>query len=348
LQRVYDFERENRVVLDACRAATADILAVLRFVGRYAAWNGLFGAGVAALAGKIGRSRRLFLERAEPISALADRSVPVASYFFDAARDEFDDRDTAHRDTHRCLAQALLKGIIAYGRRERTEWTDPAFVNALLCEPVWLQALTARVGHGYGAMSPDELPAIFRCMGYHLGSEVLADQEFSIIDLALATDCPDLVAYLRHTEVEIAGRLHSAYRWFSIHSGHGGAVEAEHFAWATRGRAWPSIISSPISMTRCTSNCSWVSWISPATIASFSKTSTVLDIEEAHHGRDQSIQPAEQSLEGFRIPVDRRRGEEPPGDRLRECHQRHGDQVHQAQVRDRGDHPAPGGDRGPR
>jgi hypothetical protein len=95
---------------------------VLRFVGRYAAWNGLFGAGVAALAGKIGHSRRLFLERAEPISALADRSVPVASYFFDAARDEFDDRDTAHRDTHRCLAQALLKGIIiAYGRRERTE-----------------------------------------------------------------------------------------------------------------------------------------------------------------------------------------------------------------------------------
>jgi hypothetical protein len=235
LQRIYDFERENRVVLDACRAATADILAVLRFVGRYTAWNGLFGAGVAALAGKIGRSRRLFLERAEPIVALADRSVLVASYFFDAARDEFDDRDTAHRDTHRCLAQALLKGIIGYGRRERTEWNDPAFVNALLCEPVWLQALTARVGHGYGAMSPDELPAIFRCMGYHLGSEVLADQEFSIIDLALATDRPDLVAYLRHTEVEIAGRLHSAYRWFSIHSGHGGAVEAEHFAWATRG-----------------------------------------------------------------------------------------------------------------
>ena len=154
-------------------------------MGRYAAWN-LFGAGVAALAGKIGRSRCLFLERAEPISVLADRSVLVASYFFDAARDEFDDRDTAHRDTHRCLAQALLKGIIAYGRRERTEWNDPAFVNALLAEPVWLQALTARVGHGYGAMSPDELPAIFRCMGYHLGSEVLADQEFSTIDLLLA------------------------------------------------------------------------------------------------------------------------------------------------------------------
>jgi len=165
LKRVYDFERENRIVLDACRAATADVQAVLRFMGRYAAWNGLFGAGVAALAGKIGRSRRLFLDRAEPISALADRSVLVASYFFDAARDEFDDRDTAHRDTHRCLAQALLKGIIAHGRRERTEWNDPAFVNALLAEPVWLQALTARVGHGYGAMSPDELPAIFRCMG---------------------------------------------------------------------------------------------------------------------------------------------------------------------------------------
>jgi hypothetical protein len=235
LKKVYDFERESRVVEDACRAGTAAVPALLRFIGRYAAWNGLFGAGVAALAGKIGRSRLLLLDPAEPIAALADRSVLVASYFFDAARDEFDDRDTPHRDTHRCLAQALLKGVITYGRRERAEWGDAGSVNELLAEPLWLQSLTARVGHGYGATSPDDLPSMFRSMGYHLGSEVLADREFSTIDEYLRTQCPELVAYLSDTKVEIAGRLHGAYQWFSIHSGHGGAVEAEHFAWATRG-----------------------------------------------------------------------------------------------------------------
>jgi hypothetical protein len=235
LQALYDFQRESRVAEDACGVNAGDDSALLRFMGRYTAWNGLFGAGVAALAGKIGRSRRVFLDPDEPISALADRSVLVASYFFDAARDEFDDRATPHRDTHRCLAQALLKGIIEHGRGRHPELRNPAFINDLLAEPLWLQALTARVAHGYGAASPDELTAIFRAMGYHLGSEVLADQEFTGIDATLRARCPDLVGYLRATTMPIAGRQHSAYQWLSIHSGHGGGVEAEHFAWATRG-----------------------------------------------------------------------------------------------------------------
>jgi hypothetical protein len=235
LQSLYDFERENRVVSEACVSSTGDSLSLIRFLGRYASWNGLFGSGVATLSGKIGRSRQLFLDPAEPIAMLADRSVLVASYFFDAARDEFDDRDTPHRDTHRCLAQALLKGTLAHAARARPELRDSALVNRLLAEPMWLSALTTRVALGYGAAGPDDLPAIFRAMGYHLGSEVLADQEFSIIDAALQHHCPDLAAYLSHTRIDIAGRTHSAYRWLAIHSSHGGAVEADHFAWATRG-----------------------------------------------------------------------------------------------------------------
>jgi hypothetical protein len=154
LQQIYDFERESPIISASCQSAARDPTSLLRFLSRYATWNGLFGAGVATLAGKIGRSRRLFLDAAEPVAAIADRSVLVASYFFDAARDEFDDRETPHRDTHRCLAQATLKGVVAHESAQQPEFADAAFVNALLDEPLWLQSLTTQVAIGYGAASP--------------------------------------------------------------------------------------------------------------------------------------------------------------------------------------------------
>ena len=112
LQRLCDFASREALVRDKLREAFADPVRRVRFLGRYTSWNGFFGSGVATLSGKIGRCRGLLLAPAQPIKSLADRSVYVASFFFDAARDEFDDRDTVHRDTHRCLAQSTLKGLI--------------------------------------------------------------------------------------------------------------------------------------------------------------------------------------------------------------------------------------------
>jgi len=68
-----------------------------------------------------------------------------------------------------------------------------------------------------------------------LGSELLADQEFSIIDQSFASKCPRLQDFLKNYKVEIAGESHIAYQWLAIHSGYGGGAEAEHFDWAVRG-----------------------------------------------------------------------------------------------------------------
>jgi hypothetical protein len=222
-------------VHEAIHAALGDALKRLRFLGRYTSWNGLFGSGVAALAGKIGRSRRLFLDKDEPIAALADRSVYVGSFFFDAARDEFDDHDSVHRDTHRCLAQATLKGLLEIEAVQMPALADVRGVNELLADPDWLVELNARVARGYGAESPDDLPSIFHAIGYHLGSELLADREFSIIDETLRQLAPELVQQLLMKRVAIAGQEHVAYHWIAIHSGHGGGAEADHFDWATQG-----------------------------------------------------------------------------------------------------------------
>jgi hypothetical protein len=236
LESLVSFSAQEALVVSALQTAFSNPLGRVRFLGRYTSWNGFFGSGVAALAGKIGRSRRAFLDAEQPIHALADRSVYVASFFFDAARDEFDDRDTVHRDTHRCLAQSTLKGLIDFETaRGADDLQSATKINALLDEPDWLNALNTRVAKGYGAQSADDLPSIFHAIGYHLGSELLADREFSIIDETLRTTAAELTAYLQSTKVDIAGQSHVAYQWVGIHSGHGGGAEADHFDWATQG-----------------------------------------------------------------------------------------------------------------
>lgn len=235
LGEAHDYQAEGEHVREVLRRALGDLERTILFVARYIAWNGSFGSGVSSLAGKIGRSRSLFTEEGFP-GPLADRSVLVASYFFDAARDEFDDRATPYRDTHRCLAQATLAGLLerAVAQGEET-WADPAHIEASLGEPGWLLALRQRVAQGYGVGTPDDRPAIFEAIGYHLGSELLADREFSVIDAELRERQPDLVEDLGKRTVTIAGQPHRAYQWLEIHSGHGGAAEHDHFEWAIEG-----------------------------------------------------------------------------------------------------------------
>lgn len=211
----------------ACRAPTD----LARFISRYASLNGWFGSSVACLAGKIGRCRDMFLDPSEYILDVADRSVLVGSFFFDAARDEFDDRDTPYRDTHRCLAQAMLKGILMQCN------VSVNGINRFLDPPIWLRGIGAAVAQGYGVNTPEVDVSIFRSIGYHIGSEILADMEFTYIDVAMRKHCPDMVDYLSTAQVDIAGTKHNAYAWISIHSSlkSGGSKEIEHFNWATQG-----------------------------------------------------------------------------------------------------------------
>jgi len=234
LRGLCDFAAHEQMVVAALRAALHSPRERVRFFGNYTSWNGFFGSGVAALAGKIGRSRRLFMDPKEPVQALADRSVYVASFFFDAARDEFDDRETVWRDTHRCLAQATIGGLLEYEAKQGAPLAAAA-VNELLAESVALQALNNRVALGYGVGTPDDLSSIFAGIGYHLGSELLADAEFSLIDSHLQQAAPELVSFLQAAKVRIAGQEHGGYQWVAIHSGHGGGAEADHFQWATQG-----------------------------------------------------------------------------------------------------------------
>ena len=157
---------------------------------------------------------------------LADRASEVAADFFYAAVDEFDDRATPWRDTHRTLAQATIKGLgLHFGFALEA-------LDGVISINDETKGAMARVFDGYGVGARLEERALFEGMGFHVGSEILADREFVIIDEVLRrTPARASGRALEGTQVEILGARHNAYYWIRIHTG----VEAEHFDAALKG-----------------------------------------------------------------------------------------------------------------
>jgi hypothetical protein len=129
------------------------------------------------------------------------------------------------RDTHRTLAQATLKGMGAFFGYAPAQLSDVLRVNAAT------ETAIARVWEGYGVGARLEEARLFRAMGFHTGSEILADQEFVVLDATLRARRPEMVAALEGMKVPILGQRHNAYYWIRIHTG----VEAEHFDAALKG-----------------------------------------------------------------------------------------------------------------
>lgn len=198
---------------------------LLSVIGRYVQFNSAFGPGLANLAGEIAARQGLFRDPEEPVRILADRASEVAADFFYAAVDEFDDRATAWRDTHRTLAQATIKGMGRFFGYEPAQLNDVIKVNRATEDAM------PRVFEGYGIGAKLEEDRLFGGMGFHVGSEILADQEFTIIDRVLKARRPEMVAALEAMKVEVLSEKHNAYYWIRIHTG----VEAEHFDAALKG-----------------------------------------------------------------------------------------------------------------
>ncbi|MEK6409791.1 MAG: hypothetical protein AABN34_22935 [Acidobacteriota bacterium] len=192
---------------------------LLPALSRYIYFNSVFGSGVANLAGELAARQDIFRDSSEVLETIADRSVEVAANIFFAAIDEFGDRSTTHRSTHRSLAQAMLKAASHFFR------CDPEAFNDLARPNQTTLAAIRKVRDGYCINQIVDEHKIFRAIGFHIGSEILADQEFRILDGFLHAKHRDLVDYLERAEVIIGGIQHAAYLWVRIHT----SVEAEHF-----------------------------------------------------------------------------------------------------------------------
>jgi hypothetical protein len=224
LAPVLDSHHGNQALRAAFEGATAPAQ-LLSVLGRYVQFNSAFGPGLANLAGEIAARQGLFRDADEPVRILADRASEVAADFFYAAVDEFDDRATAWRDTHRTLAQATVKGMGRFFGYEPKALNDVIKINRATEDAM------PRVFEGYGIGAKLDEDRLFRGMGFHVGSEILADQEFTIIDAVLKDRRPDMVLALEAMKVEVLSEKHNAYYWIRIHTG----VEAEHFDAALKG-----------------------------------------------------------------------------------------------------------------
>jgi hypothetical protein len=224
LQGVLERHRGNEALRAAFQGA-ADPARLLTVLARYIHFNSAFGPGVANLAGEIGARPALFRDPEQPARLLADRAAEVASDFFYAAVDEFDDRATPWRDAHRTLAQATLEGAARFFGFAPARLDEAVRINAATLEAM------ARVSEGYGIGARLDDRRLFAGMGFHVGSEVLADREFVIIDHVLREKHPALVAALEAMRVPALDEKHNAYYWVRIHTG----VEAEHFDAALSG-----------------------------------------------------------------------------------------------------------------
>jgi hypothetical protein len=189
----------------------------------YVHFNASFGGGVANLAGEIAVRQGLFQDKNEPIAFLRDRSVDVGSKIFFAAVDEFGDRSTSNLANHRTLAKATLKGVAKFFN------VDLETLSSYVQSHQTTETLIQKVKDGYGINRTLNHAELFRAIGFHIGSEMLADQEFLLIDACLRKKYPSLIKYLQETKIEVDGAEHDAYAWIRIHT----TVEAEHFAAAT-------------------------------------------------------------------------------------------------------------------
>ena len=201
-----------RTLLDSMTAPSH----LLRFIDLYGQFNAMFAGGVASLAGAFHTQPTTFVDASAP-SSTSDRSSLVASEVFFAAEDEYADRLTGARVTHRGLAQDLLEGMAEYWQ---VPVPDPDIAYAGFVDQV-----RRRVVDGYGVSRVLSDGELFRCLGFHLGAELLADEEFGLIDRHLRRVEPDLVTHLATTSAESGAPL---YQWISLHV----VVEMEHFVHA--------------------------------------------------------------------------------------------------------------------
>lgn len=188
---------------------------VINFIHRYTVFNGDFAGGVANLAGEFHIRGDIFKGDLNTDS-INDKGSEIATEIYFAAEDEYADRQFKVRVTHRQLAQELLRAVIDYFKIEHNDFPRLFLLNKKTNEVI------LRVREGYCLNKENTEDDLFRGLGFHIGSELLADQEFNLIDKFLRGNYSGLVKFLENKKSNFDNI--KSYRWISLHT----VVEIEH------------------------------------------------------------------------------------------------------------------------
>ncbi len=219
----YDFSKLDESVLSAARLASQNPVMLYLFFQRYSYFNGYASASVARLASSIGLSRYLFSNSELLVTEEADRGMEISAKVMTAAADE----GANDSPVHRALAQLTVKTVGDYAGLSADER------NALSPVPMWLREISEAVIANYQGI-PGDVASLVKAMGFHLASEMLGDQEYTLLDMVIRHENRDVGfdAYLRNEAkpVKIGSHRYTPWSWILIHSQYGGSgVEVEHF-----------------------------------------------------------------------------------------------------------------------
>lgn len=203
-ERVINEHEGNKIFAAALRMAGRANVTLIHFLTQYVQFNSIFGAGVANLAGEIARRQDVFRDPNDPIYIIGDRSCNVAATIFFAAIDEF-----GRKKNHRSMAQDTLRES---ARCLKIATDHPGALSCLHGTSTAMRAVADSYCLNRTASEAD----LFFGIGFHIGSELLADDEFNILDQYLKQQHHQLVSHLQAKK---------SYVWVAVHT----TVEADHF-----------------------------------------------------------------------------------------------------------------------
>lgn len=185
---------------------------LVRFLHRFLLFNDALAARVPFLAGLIHLTPDLFLDADDAGRFCAQRNAGIAAHVAEAASDEY--RMTPSRNmVHQHLSQVFFRAVLAHFGMEQARFDAenpvPDAVNALLAE--------AR-GLFFENRSPEN---VFAALGFHVGLEFFANEEFNDVDQFLNRRHEDLAAALK-----IEGPNGAPYVWLALHC----VVEVGHYS----------------------------------------------------------------------------------------------------------------------
>jgi hypothetical protein len=223
----FDRKTNNDNIEATIALAASNPAKLYYFMQRYAYFNSFAGSLVARLASSIGLSYQLFQNAEISVKDQSDRGLEIAAKVLVATIDEHADAG-AQQVPHRTLAQATLKAIGDYAK------LNDADLNQITQTPDWMgDIITDLIASYQGEIN--NIEALVTALGFHLGSELLADQEYSLIDKVIryTNRGHGFDAWLHGKQVEIAGKRLSPWYWIVVHGKHNASgVEAEHFQFA--------------------------------------------------------------------------------------------------------------------
>ena len=182
------------------------------FLHRFLHFNDALAARVPFLAGRIHLHPELFNAASEDEEFCRRRNAQVSAYIAEAANDEYR-MSPGGNLVHQRLSQLFFRGVLRYYRMRGSDFDGahplPDELKQLLHE--------ARTRFFEDAT----LETVGQAIGFHVGLEFYADQEFNLVDTYLRNHHAALVESLM---AKADGEL-APYLWLSLHT----VVEIGHY-----------------------------------------------------------------------------------------------------------------------